>query len=324
MALPVVAGAVVKTVGKASVKKAIGAVAVKSVKSQADDIIRSGMNYINTKLSGYDVKLKDVKEAIADYERGRTRYTKADVERLKRIFNRSRLRSNSYKKASRTDVIDVQTVRSEEGNYVLDYTDTVSVSERVTAAQKENDVLAKKYADMINEEARGWQSKLNEELSEQFLELVKGIDPRFRSSMETIKNGGDIIDKARIKNISEDDFLSLTDAIERIREFAPLSETSRTELENEIEKQWKRIWDDANLPERPDLGYGIIDHWDAYYMMMNKIKIEDYDSYSEKYIKIAYYENAKPAGRFAEAYNIFVENRDPEYIVEKLRELGRR
>lgn len=318
MALPVVAGAVVKTVGKMSVKKAIGAVAVKSVKSQADDIIKSGMKYINTKLSGYDLKLKDVKEAISDYERGRKRYTKADVERLKRIFNRSRLRANSYKQASRTDVIDVQTVRSEEGNYVLEYTDTVSASERVTAAQKENDVLAKKYADMINEEARGWQSKLNEELSEQFLELVKGIDPRFRSSMETIKNGGDIIDKAKIKNISEDDFLSLTDAIERIREFAPLSETSRTELRNEIINQLRAAGIDSDhMPE-------VMDHWDAYYMMMNKIKQEDYDSYSERDIKIAYYENAKPAGRFGEAFNIFVENRNPEIIVEKLKELGRR
>lgn len=318
MALPVVAGAVVKTVGKASVKKAIGAVAVKSVKSQADDIIRSGMNYINTKLADYDVKLKDVKEAIADYQRGRKRYTKADVERLKRIFNRSRLRSNSYKKASRTDVIDVQTVRSEEGNYVLDYTDTVSVSERVTAAQKENDVLAKKYADMINEEARGWQSKLNEELSEQFLELVKGIDPRFRSSMETIKNGGDIIDKSRIKNISEDDFLSLTDAIERIREFAPLSETSRTELQTEISNQLRAAGiDSETIPE-------IMGHWDAYNEMMNKIKQEDYDSYSERDIKIAYYENAKPAGKFREAFMIFVQNRDPEIITKKLKELGRR
>lgn len=318
MALPVAAGAVVKTVGKMSVKKEIGAVAVKSVKSQADDIIKSGMKYINTKLSGYDVKLKDVKEAISDYERGRKRYTKADVERLKRIFNRSRLRANSYKQASRTDVIDVQTVRSEEGNYVLEYTDTVSASERVTAAQKENDVLAKKYADMINEEARGWQSKLNEELSEQFLELVKGIDPRFRSSMETIKNGGDIIDKARIKNISEDDFLSLTDAIERIREFAPLSETSRTELQTEISNQLRAAGiDSETIPE-------IMDHWDAYYMMMNKIKQEDYDSYMEKYIKIAYYENAKPAGKFLEAFNIFIQNRDPEIIIEKLRELGRR
>lgn len=318
MALPVVAGAVVKTVGKMSVKKAIGAVAVKSVKSQADDIIKSGMKYINTKLSGYDLKLKDVKEAISDYERGRTRYTKADVERLKRIFNRSRLRANSYKQASRTDVIDVQTVRSEEGNYVLEYTDTVSASERVTAAQKENDVLAKKYADMINEEARGWQSKLNEELSEQFLELVKGIDPRFRSSMETIKNGGDIIDKSQIKNISEDDFLSLTDAIERIREFAPLSETSRTELQNEISNQLKAAGiDSETIPE-------IMDHWDAYYTMMNKIKQEDYDSYSERDIKIAYYENAKPAGKFLEAFNIFIQNRDPEIIVEKLKELGRR
>lgn len=318
MALPVVAGAVVKTVGKASVKKAIGAVAVKSVKSQADDIIKSGMKYINTKLSGYDVRLKDVKDAIADYQRGRKRYTKADVERLKRIFNRSRLRANSYKKASRTDVIDVQTVRSEEGNYVLDYTDTVSVSERVTAAQKENDVLAKKYADMINKEARGWQSKLNEELSEQFLELVKGIDPRFRSSMETIKNGGDIIDKARIKNISEDDFLSLTDAIERIREFAPLSETSKTELKNEIANQLKAAGiDSETIPE-------IMNHWDAYYTMMNKIKQEDYDSYSERDIKIAYYENAKPAGKFLEAFNVFIQNRDPQTIVKKLKELGRR
>lgn len=318
MALPVVAGAVVKTVGKMSVKKEIGAVAVKSVKSQADDIIKSGMKYIDTKLSGYDVRLKDVKEAIADYERGRKRYTKADVERLKRIFNRSRLRANSYKQASRTDVIDVQTVRSEEGNYVLEYTDTVSASERITAAQKENDVLAKKYADMINEEARGWQSKLNEELSEQFLELVKGIDPRFRSSMETIKNGGDIIDKSRIKNISEDDFLSLTDAIERIREFAPLSETSRTELQTEISNQLKAAGiDSETIPE-------IMDHWDAYYMMMNKIKQEDYDSYMEKYIKIAYYENAKPAGKFLEAFNIFIQNRDPEIIIEKLKELGRR
>lgn len=318
MALPVVAGVAVKTVAKASVKKAIGAVAVKSVKSQADDIIRSGMNYINTKLSGYDVKLKDVKEAIADYQRGRKRYTKADVERLKRTFNRSRLRANSYKQASRTDVIDVQTVRSEEGNYVLEYTDTVSASERVTAAQKENDVLAKKYADMINEEARGWQSKLNEELSEQFLELVKGIDPRFRSSMETIKNGGDIIDKARIKNISEDDFLALTDAIERIREFAPLSETSRTELQTEISNQLRAIGiDRETIPE-------IMDHWDAYYMMKAKIKQEDYDSYSERDIKIAYYENAKPNGRFLDAFEIFVKNRDPEIIVEKLKELGRR
>lgn len=318
MALPVAAGAVVKTVGKMSVKKEIGAVAVKSVKSQADDIIKSGMKYINTKLSGYDLKLKDVKEAISDYERGRKRYTKADVERLKRIFNRSRLRANSYKQASRTDVIDVQTVRSEEGNYVLEYTDTVSASERVTAAQKENDVLAKKYADMINEEARGWQSKLNEELSEQFLELVKGIDPRFRSSMETIKSGGDIIDKSKIKNISEDDFLSLTDAIERIREFAPLSETSKTELKNEISNQLKAAGiDSETIPE-------IMDHWDAYYMMMNKIKQEDYDSYMEKYIKIAYYENAKPAGKFLEAFNIFIQNRDPEIIIEKLKELGRR
>ena len=318
MALPVVAGVVAKTVGKQAVKKAIGAVAVKSVKSQADDIIKSGMNYINTKLSGYDVRLRDVKDAIADYERGRTRYTKADVERLKRMFNRSRLRANSYKKASRTDVIDVQTVRSEEGNYVLEYTDTVSASERVTAAQKENDVLAKKYADMINEEARGWQSKLNEELSEQFLELVKGIDPRFRSSMETIKNGGDIIDKSKIKNISEDDFLSLTDAIERIREFAPLSETSRTELQTEISNQLRAAGiDSETIPE-------IMDHWDAYYMMMNKIKQEDYDSYMEKYIKIAYYENAKPAGKFLEAFNIFIQNRDPEIIIEKLKELGRR
>ena len=318
MALPVVAGVAVKTVGKVSVKKAIGAVAVKSVKSQADDIIKSGMKYINTKLSGYDVKLKDVKEAIADYQRGRTRYTKADVERLKRMFNRSRLRANSYKQASRTDVIDVQTVRSEEGNYVLDYTDTVSASERVTAAQKENDVLAKKYADMINEEARGWQSKLNEELSEQFLELVKGIDPRFRSSMDTIKNGGDIIDKARIKNISEDDFLSLTDAIERIREFAPLSETSKTELKNEIANQLKAAGiDSETIPE-------IMNHWDAYYTMMNKIKQEDYDSYSERDIKIAYYENAKPAGKFLEAFNIFIQNRDPEIITKKLKELGRR
>ena len=318
MALPVVAGAVVKTVGKASVKKAIGAIAVKSVKSQADDIIKSGMKYINTKLSGYDVRLKDVKEAIADYERGRKRYTKADVERLKRIFNRSRLRANSYKQASRTDVIDVQTVRSEDGNYVLDYTDTVSVTARVTASQNENDVLAKKYADLINKEARGWQSKLNEELSEQFLELVKGIDPRFRSSMETIENGGDIIDRSKIKNISDDDFLSLTDAIERIREFAPLSETSRTELKNEITNQLKAAGiDGETIPE-------IMDHWDAYYMMMNKIKQENYDSYMEKYIKIAYYENAKPAGKFAEAFKIFVQNRDPEIIVEKLRELGRR
>lgn len=318
MALPVVAGAVVKTVGKASVKKAIGAVAVKSVKSQADDIIRSGMNYINTKLADYDVKLKDVKEAIADYERGRTRYTKADVERLKRIFNRSRLRSNSYKKASRTDVIDVQTVRSEEGNYVLDYTDTVSVSERVTAAQKENDVLAKKYADMINEEARGWQSKLTEELSEQFLELVKGIDPRFRSSMETIKNGGDIIDKSRIKNISEDDFLSLTDAIERIREFAPLSETSRTQVQNEIAYQLQSAGiDSQTIPE-------IMDHWDAYNEMMNKIKQEDYDSYSERDIKIAYYENVKTTDKFREAFMVFVQNRDPQTIIKKLKELGRR
>lgn len=318
MALPVVAGAVVKTVGKASVKKAIGAIAVKSVKSQADDIIRSGMNYINTKLADYDVRLKDVKEAIADYERGRTRYTKADVERLKRIFNRSRLRSNSYKKASRTDVIDVQTVRSEEGNYVLDYTDTVSVSERVTAAQKENDVLAKKYADMINEEARGWQSKLNEELSEQFLELVKGIDPRFRSSMETIKNGGDIIDKSRIKNISEDDFLSLADAIERIREFAPLSETSRTQVQNEIAYQLQFAGiDSQTIPE-------IMDHWDAYNEMMNKIKQEDYDSYSERDIKIAYYENVKTTDKFREAFMVFVQNRDPQTIIKKLKELGRR
>lgn len=318
MALPVVAGAVVKTVGKMSVKKEIGAVAVKSVKSQADDIIKSGMKYIDTKLSGYDVKLKDVKEAIADYQRGRKRYTKADIERLKRIFNRSRLRSNSYKQASRTDVIDVQTVRSEEGNYVLEYTDTVSASERVTAAQKENDVLAKKYADMINEEARGWQSKLNEELSEQFLELVKGIDPRFRSSMDTIKNGGDIIDKSRIKNISDDDFLSLTDAIERIREFAPLSETSRTELQTEISNQLRAAGiDSETIPE-------IMDHWDSYNEMMNKIKQEDYDSYSERDIKIAYYENAKPAGKFREAFMIFVQNRDPEIIVKKLEELGRR
>lgn len=318
MALPVVAGAVAKTVGKMSVKKAIGAVAVKSVKSQADDIIKSGMKYINTKLSGYDLKLKDVKEAIADYERGRTRYTKADVERLKRIFNRSRLRANSYKQASRTDVIDVQTVRSEEGNYVLEYTDTVSASERVTAAQKENDVLAKKYADMVNEEARGWQSKLNEELSEQFLELVKGIDPRFRSSMETIKNGGDIIDKSRIKNISEDDFLALTDAIERIREFAPLSETSRTELQTEIANQLRAAGiDSQTIPE-------IMGHWDSYNEMMNKIKQEDYDSYSERDIKIAYYENAKPAGKFREAFMIFIQNRDPEIIVKKLKELGRR
>lgn len=318
MALPVVAGAVVKTVGKMSVKKAIGAVAVKSVKSQADDIIKSGMKYINTKLSGYDVRLKDVKEAIADYQRGRKRYTKADVERLKRTFNRSRLRANSYKQASRTDVIDVQTVRSEEGNYVLEYTDTVSASERVTAAQKENDVLAKKYADMINEEAKGWQSKLNEDLSEQFLELVKGIDPRFRSSMETIKSGGDIIDKSKIKNISEDDFLSLTDAIERIREFAPLSETSRTELKTEIANQLQAAGiDSKNIPE-------IMDHWDAYYMMKSKIKQEDYDSYSERDIKIAYYENAKPNGRFHDAFMVFIQNRDPEIIVKKLKELGRR
>lgn len=318
MALPVVAGAVAKTVGKASVKKAIGAVAVKTVKGQADDIIKSGINYINTKLSGYDLKLRDVKDAIADYQRGRTRYTKADVERLKHTFNRSRLRANAYKKASRTDVIDVQTVRSEEGNYVLDYTDTVSVSERVTAAQKENDVLAKKYADMINEEARGWQSKLNEDLSEQFLELVKGIDPRYRSSMETIKNGGDIIDKSKIKNISEDDFLSLTDAIERIREFAPLSETSRTELQTEIANQLRAAGiDSQTIPE-------IMGHWDAYNEMMSKIKQEDYDSYAERDIKIAYYENAKPNGKFREAFLVFIQNRDPEIITKKLKELGRR
>lgn len=318
MALPVVAGAVAKTVGKASVKKAIGAVAVKSVKGQADDIIKSGINYINTKLSGYDVRLGDVKDAIADYQRGRTRYTKADVERLKHTFNRSRLRANAYKTVSRTDIIDVQTVRSEEGNYVLDYTDTVNVTARVTASQNENDVLAKAYADMINKEAKGWQSKLTEELREQFLTLVEGIDPRYRSSMETIQNGGDIIDKSKIKNISEDDFLSLSDAIERIREFAPLSETSRTELQNEIAHQLESAGVDSR--DIPD----IMDHWDVYNEMMQKIKQEDYDSYSERDIKIAYYENVKSDDRYREAFLIFVQNRDPQTIIKKLKELGRR
>lgn len=318
MALPVVAGVVAKTVGKQAVKKSIGAVAVKTVKSQADDIIKSGINYINRNLADYDVRLRDVKDAIADYERGRTRYTKADVERLKRTFNRSRLRANSYKTASRTDTIDVQTVRSEDGNYVLDYTDTVNVTARVTASQNENDVLAKAYADMINKEAKGWQSKLNEDLSEQFLTLVEDIDPRFRSSMETIKSGGDIIDKSKLKNISEDDFLSLSDAIEKIREFAPLSETSRTELQNEIAHQLESAGvDSRDIPE-------IMDHWDAYNEMMQKIKQEDYDSYSERDIKIAYYENIKSSGKFREAFLVFVQNRDPQTIIKKLKELGRR
>lgn len=318
MALPVVAGVVAKTVGKQAVKKAIGAVAVKTVKSQADDIIKSGINYINRNLADYDVRLRDVKDAIADYERGRTRYTKADVERLKRTFNRSRLRANSYKTVSRDDIIDVQTVRSEDGNYVLDYTDTVNVTARVTASQNENDVLAKAYADMINKEAKGWQSKLNEDLSEQFLTLVEDIDPRFRSSMETIKSGGDIIDKSKLKNISEDDFLSLSDAIEKIREFAPLSETSRTELQNEIAHQLESAGvDSRDIPE-------IMDHWDAYNEMMQKIKQEDYDSYSERDIKIAYYENIKSSGKFREAFLVFVQNRDPQTIIKKLKELGRR
>lgn len=278
----------------------------------AKNIIKSGIAYIKKNLKNYDVRLADVKKAISDYENGRKRYTKSDIDRLKKIFNRSRLKSNSYKTVSIP--INVQTIRTENGNFAIDYVDTINV--RVTASQDEKTAISRELAKKVNTEAKQWASKLNDDLHDQFIDMVSEIDDRFRNSIASIENGGDIIDMSKLKNLDDDDYLAFTDAIERIREFAPLSADTQTALKN--------FMDQTISDFEQNTGLSVNDSRGAYRAMMENIQINSYDSYSERDIKIAFYEYVKPSGLFQQAFEIFQSENVASKIVEKLKQLGRR
>lgn len=117
----------------------------------AKKIIESGMKYMSTKLAGYDVKLWEVKDAIAKFTAGKKRYTAKELERLKYIFNRSRMRANAYKKTT----VDVGRVVTNEGAVLsMPYKETVKLGR----ASQTPDQQAVGLAKTINKMLKPWDS----------------------------------------------------------------------------------------------------------------------------------------------------------------------
>lgn len=119
-------------------------------KQQAEKIIESGIKYLERMTqAGFKLKNYKVADWIEAYAKGRQRYTNKDIAQLKKIFNRSSLRSTLYKVAE----LRFSKVTTKEGDtIVLDHEKDVTIGR----ASQSEEAYAKTTARKINKALRGW------------------------------------------------------------------------------------------------------------------------------------------------------------------------
>lgn len=304
-ALSTVAKTAAKQAAKQAAKKAAGKAAKVYLADKAKDIITSGKRYIEKNLTGkgYEVRLADVKKAISDMEAGRKRYTKKDIEKLQKTFNRSRLRANAYAKLP----IESERVVTREGDVKsLPHTRTVTIGTASESAETKIRNLAK----IINRESKKW-TKMSEPAKNLFLSTIAEIPENLRNDWTDILNGGDIIN---LSKVTPEDGQELLTAFEHINEHVDLSQSA--------EQAVKEYYDD--IDDRLKNEYGVeIGHWDVYHLLKDDQLMMDWDSETARDIKMTYYEEVKPRELYRKAAEILLKNSDGKIILQKLKELAR-
>lgn len=251
------------------------------LKDRAYAIIKSGEEYIKKyEANGYVLKSWEVKKAIDDYHRGRTRWTSKDVTRLRTIFNRARLRSQLYK----TETVSVdRTIDKYGGIFSYEHQDTIFAG----TASMSKESQAKNIARQINKLLRDFDKKY----SYMTVRRIKKI--LFYADIIIYEQYVDPID---IYKITEDDYEELLRVWSELMELTELSPVS------------KQIQDDEYRAGEADLDIEIPDNIDKpYFVSQLKQWLDDhyYDSDQERQIKTW-------------SYNTFNISPDREFIVNML------
>lgn len=273
----------------------------------AKKIIESGMKYMSTKLAGYDVKLWEVKDAIAKFTAGKKRYTSKEIERLKHIFNRSRMRANAYKKTT----VNVDRVVTNEGAVL-----SMPYKEKVTLgrASQTPDQQAVGLAKTINKMLKPWDSL---ESNTAIWDMIYNAVTTNFLPLNPWKNGklpDQVIDTFKITAADVTNLLNTFAALKAI-------ETISLGAKKIIQKYFDEVLAQARVIDMPETITRAI--------MAQKLKkwTQDhvYDSDTERDTSTQVYEAMRDnPDKLAEIYGILATVNTPQDLEKSLKELTKR
>lgn len=273
----------------------------------AKKIIESGMKYMSTKLAGYDVKLWEVKDAIAKFTAGKKRYTSKEIERLKHIFNRSRMRANAYKKTT----VNVDRVVTNEGAVL-----SMPYKEKVTLgrASQTPDQQAVGLAKTINKMLKPWDSL---ESNTAIWDMIYNAVTTNFLPLNPWKNGklpDQVIDTFKITAADVTNLLNTFAALKAI-------ETISLGAKKIIQKYFDEVLAQARVIDMPETITRAI--------MGQKLKkwTQDhvYDSDTERDTSTQVYEAMRDnPDKLAEIYGILATVNTPQDLEKSLKELTKR
>lgn len=272
--------------------------------AEANKIIESGMKYIEENLSGYSIRYNPVKKAIADYKRGRTYYTKEQVEQLRKAFNRSTLRSVAY------DIRSVESTRV----WDKDYGDTgISVpfytQVNIGTASESEKTRARRLASEINKRARGYD-KFSDKTKENIGWSLFEIRPEILQTQADMEAGRGIID---VQSVEASDMDSLLSTLGYLMENTEISEGAREVQEEEMENALGDLGD-INLNQNVTLT-------DVYQLLKDFTTLQIVDSYVTAQVRIKYYEDWKVSLTPSEIKNAIESAKDVNDLYDKIRKI---
>lgn len=272
-------------------KKAVKRLSEPSNYEKAKKIIESGMQY-KTKLETVNpntglqkkVHLADVNIAIEQYKKGRTRYTNKDLEKLRRIFNRSRMRSNVYTTAE----LKSERVVTKNETRSIPFSSIVKLG-----YEKPSISNAVRLATMLDEQLSGVQY-LEEEEKRSILGIIphilqKNIPALVGDAIDLLEGNFEI----DITKATENDIGGLIGALSGIQELAPISKIARKEL-HEYFKREEEEFEDIGW-EFPDLGE--ISKENLYSQMTDMYERNLWYSEDVREVRINFYTEILPADR---------------------------